>query len=151
MAHPTNIGCHGNHAKGGDVIENIHFENIDVLNHHEPQDDYTGVFAINVGDGNTACNISYKNIRVEQYQRGRLIDLRVCHNPSYNPIPGKEIHDVYFENITYTGFGELPSRIAGYSSENRVYNIYFDNVTEHGRPIKENLLIGNYTDNIYFK
>ena len=151
VAHPTNIGCHGNHAKGGDVIENIHFENIDVLNHHEPQDDYTGVFAINVGDGNTARNIFYKNIRVEQYQRGRLIDLRVCHNPSYNPIPGKEIHDVYFENIAYTGFGEMPSRIAGLSDENRVYNVYFDNVTEHGRPIKENLLIGNYTDNIYFK
>lgn len=151
VAHPTNIGCHGDYARGGDTIENIHFENIDILNHHEPQDDYTGVFAINVGDGNTAKNISYKNIRVEQYQRGRLVDLRVCFNKTYNPTPGKEIHDIYFENISYSGFGELPSRIEGLSDENRVYNIYFNNVTEHGRPIKENLLIGDYTDNISFK
>lgn len=151
VAHPTTIGCHGNHEKGGDTIENIVFENIDVLNHHEPQDDYTGVLAINVGDGNTAKNISYKNIRVEQYQHGRLIDLRVCHNATYNPIPGKAIHDITFENITYTGYGEMQSRISGFDEERRVYNIKFKNVTEHGRDIKENILIGDFTDNISFE
>lgn len=150
VAHPTNIGCHGDYRNGGDIIEDILFENIDVLNHHEPQDDYTGVLAVNVGDGNTARNIRYKNIRVEQYQRGRLIDLRVCRNKTYNPIPGKDIHDISFENITYSGYGELPSRIAGLGPDNRIYNVYFTNVTEHGRPIKENMLIGDYTDNIVF-
>lgn len=150
VAHPTTIGCHGDYENGGDLIENITFENIDVLNHHEPQDDYTGVFAINVGDGNEARNISYKNIRVEQYQRGRLVDLRVCFNKTYNPIPGKSIHNVFFENITYTGFGELTSRIAGYSEENRVYDIHFKNVTEHGRNIKDNIIIAPFTDNITF-
>lgn len=151
VAHPTTIGCHGDHKNGGDVIENIRFENIDVLNHHEPQDDYTGVFAINVGDGNTARNISYKNIRVEQYQRGRLVDLRVCFNKDYNPIPGKAIHDVSFEDISYSGFGEMISRISGYGPENRVYNVSFKNVTEHGRPISENIQIGKFTDNISFE
>ena len=151
VAHPTNIGCHGDYKRGGDVIEDVVFENIDVLNHHEPQDDYTGVFAINVGDGNTARNIYYKDIRVEQYQCGRLIDIRVCQNPTYNPIPGKAIYNVFFENISYSGFGEMPSRISGLSDENRVYDICFENVTEHGRDIRENILIGEYTDNIVFK
>ncbi len=151
VAHPTTIGCHGDYKNGGDIIENVTFENLDVLNHHEPQDDYTGVFAINVGDGNTARNISYKNIRVEQYQRGRLVDLRVCFNKSYNPIAGKEIHDVSFEDITYSGYCEMVSRIKGYGEENRVYNVSFKNVTEHGRSIEENIEIGEYADNIRFE
>lgn len=151
VAHPTNIGGHGNSKDGGDTIKNISFENIDVLNHHEPQDDYTGVFSINAGDGNRVENISYKNVRVEQYQRGRLVDLRVCFNKTYNLIPGKEIRDVYFENIEYSGYGEMPSRIHGYSENNRVHNIHFKNVTEHGRPIKENMLVGDFAENIYFE
>lgn len=151
VAHPTNIGCHGNYKNGGDKIENITFENLDILNHHEPQDDYTGVFAVNVGDGNEVASIFYKNIRVEQYQRGRLLDLRVCFNKTYNPIPGKSIHDVFFENITYTGFGELPSRIMGYSASNSVYNIHIKNVTEHGRSIKDNITIGPFAENITFE
>lgn len=151
VAHPTTIGCHGDHEHDGDVIERIHFENIDVLNHHEPQDDYTGVFAINVGDGNTARNISYKNIRVEQYQRGRLVDIRVCYNKTYNPIPGKSIYDVSFENVAYSGYGEMISRISGLGPENRVYNVSFKNVTEHGRDISENIEIGDFVDNVTFE
>lgn len=151
VAHPTTIGCHGNYNGEGDVIRNIFFENIDVLNHHEPQDDYTGVMAINAGDGNTVENVYYKNIRVEQYQRGRLIDLRVCCNKTYNPVAGKAIRNVYFENVEYTGFGEMPSRIQGYSETNRVSNIHFKNVTEHGRAIKENIIVGSFVDDVFFE
>lgn len=151
VAHPTMIGCHGDYANGGDIIENISFENIDVLNHHEPQDNYTGVFAVNVGDGNIARNISYKNIRVEQYQRGRLVDLRVFKNADYNPIPGRAIHDITFEDISYSGYGEMESRISGYDSARKVYNVTFKNVTEHGRSISENINIGDFTENITFE
>lgn len=45
------IGTHGDAKHGGSIIENISFENIDILEHHEPQDDYLGCMAVNVGDG----------------------------------------------------------------------------------------------------
>lgn len=36
VAHPLMIGIHGDHHRNGDIIENIVFENIDILEHHEP-------------------------------------------------------------------------------------------------------------------
>lgn len=36
VAHPANIGTHGNHEGNGDVIEDILFHVIDILEHHEP-------------------------------------------------------------------------------------------------------------------
>lgn len=41
-AHPINIGCHGDHGGEGDVIEDIRFDQIDILEHHEPQEGYWG-------------------------------------------------------------------------------------------------------------
>lgn len=42
VAHPLMIGTHGDHERNGDTIESIVFANIDILNHHEPQENYWG-------------------------------------------------------------------------------------------------------------
>ncbi|KWX72456.1 hypothetical protein AMQ84_24600 [Paenibacillus riograndensis] len=40
VAHPLMIGTHRDHRRGGDIIGNIIYENIDILEHHEPQENY---------------------------------------------------------------------------------------------------------------
>ena len=90
VAHPTMIGVHGDSENGGSLLENISFEDVDILEHHEPQDDYLGCLCINVGDGNTVRNVTYRNIRVEQFERGKLLDIQVKWNKKYNPIPSPE-------------------------------------------------------------
>ena len=55
VAHPLMIGTHGDHQHNGDIIENVTFENIDILEHHEFQAGYLGALAINVGDKNQYC------------------------------------------------------------------------------------------------
>ena len=108
-----NIGGHGNHHKG-DVIENIMFENIDVLEHHEPQPDYRGCMSINAGDNNTVRNVTYRNIRVEPFELGQLFDIRVLFNPKYNPVPVTGWKIFCYDNIVYNGPCDNPSVVAGF-------------------------------------
>lgn len=154
VAHPILIGTHGDAKKDGDILEDLCFEDIDILNHHEPQENYQGCMSINVGDRNTARNIRFENIRVEQFELGRLLDVRVFFNPDYNPAPGKKIENIYFKNITYTGRGELPSRIMGYDGERIVDGITIENLVINGKHILNaedgNMEIGEFTKDIKF-
>ncbi|WHX47775.1 hypothetical protein QNH46_16705 [Paenibacillus woosongensis] len=59
VAHPIMIGTHGDYEKEGDTIEDIVFENLDILEHHEPQENDWGAMAINAGDKNTVRNVRY--------------------------------------------------------------------------------------------
>jgi hypothetical protein len=135
VAHPLMIGTHGNHHGGGDIIEHIRFENIDILEHHEPQENYWGAMAINAGDHNTIRHITYEDIRVESFELGQLFDLRVVWNKDYNPVPGKRIEDITFRNISYQGANTNPNRIYGYDQERVIKDIRFENVQINGKPI----------------
>ncbi|MDQ0889714.1 hypothetical protein QFZ81_004802 [Paenibacillus sp. V4I9] len=151
VAHPMNIGTHGDSENGGNVIENIVFENIDILEHHEPQRDYWGCMAINPGDNNTIRNIRYENIRVEQFELGELFNIRVVHNPKYNPHPGKRVENIHFKDIVFNGICENPSRIEGFDETRVVDGVTFENVIVNGRPLKldsEDILIGSYVHNV---
>jgi hypothetical protein len=64
VAHPIMIGTHGNPEKP-ELLENIRFQNIDILNHDEPQLNYQGCMAINVSDENMARNIRFEDIRID--------------------------------------------------------------------------------------
>ncbi|MDQ0919458.1 glycosyl hydrolase family 28 protein [Paenibacillus sp. V4I5] len=154
VAHPMNIGGHGNHHKG-DVIENIMFENIDVLEHHEPQPDYRGCMSINAGDNNTVRNVTYRNIRVEPFELGQLFDIRVLFNPKYNPVPGKRIEHIHYENISCSGDCSNPSRIGGYDADRTVEHIVFKNVTINGKPVTDaesgNIRVLPFAGNIRFE
>lgn len=135
VAHPLMIGTHGDHRNGGDLIEQIRFDNIDILEHHEPQDNYWGALAINAGDGNTVRNVVYSRIRVEDFELGQLFDLRVVHNPDYNPVPGNRIENVTFRDVEYTGVNGRPPRIHGFDEARPVENISFNRVYINGKPL----------------
>lgn len=138
VAHPILIGTHGNPEPGkSETIENIRFENIDILNHDEPQINYQGCMSINVSDENLAKNIYFENIRVEDFEQGQLINLRVTYNKKYAKAPGRGIENVFFKNVEYNGKNANLSIIEGYSSERAVKNVIFEGLKINGTEISD--------------
>lgn len=133
VAHPIMMGTHGNSEIGkSEVLENCTFKNIDILNHDEPQLNYQGCMTINVSDENLARNIRFEDIRVEDFERGQLFNLRVTFNEKYASAPGRGIEHIYFKNITYQGANANLSILEGYSQERCIKDIVFDNLTING-------------------
>lgn len=137
VAHPTNIGLHGYAEAGGDTIENISFENIDILEHDEDDREYQGCLAITCGDNNLVRNVSYKNIRVEDFQEGQLFNFRVMYNDKYSHAPGRGIENVRLTNIEYNGNSANPSVIEGYDSLRKVNDVVIDGLKINGERIYE--------------
>jgi len=135
IAHPINIGTHGNTETGDEVLENMLFKNIDILEHDEDDRDYQGCMAINVGDHNLARNITFEDIRVENIQEGQLFHLRVMYNQKYNTGPGRGVKDIIFRNISCTGKYINPSLIEGYDSNRKIENILFENIVLNGKKV----------------
>lgn len=76
VAHPIFIGIHGN-TKNPEVLENLNYTNIDILDHKEKQLDYQGCLAINAGDNNLIRNVRFEDIRIEDFRQGQLVNLRI--------------------------------------------------------------------------
>jgi len=153
VAHPLMIGTHGDHEHNGDIIENITFENIDILEHHEFQPDYLGALAINAGDKNLVRNVVYRNIRIEPFEHGKILDFQVKWNRDYNPAPGRGIENILLEDVQVrTGDGEEPSVIAGYSGDFMVRNVTVRRMVRDGKPVESlkeaNIRVGGFTENI---
>lgn len=140
VAHPINMGTHGDDKSAeGEKIENVTFRNIDILEEDEDCDPYRGVMAISCGDKNRIEDVLFDSIRVEPIEEGRLFNLQVMFNETYNQQPGGSIRNITFRNITFTtGSGTLyPSWIKGYDATHRVSGIHFENVVIDGRPLKD--------------
>ena len=154
VAHPLMMGTHGDHDGAGDTIEDIRFANIDILEHHEPQPNYWGAMAINAGDNNTIRNVTYDGIRVEAFEQGQLVDIRVMFNKDYNPAPGKAVENIVFRNVRYDGDNVNPNRIYGFDEERRVTSITFEGLFINGKPVlnaeQGHFDINGYTDGIAF-
>ncbi|NLK75546.1 MAG: hypothetical protein GX288_09700 [Clostridiales bacterium] len=154
VAHPTMIGTHGDYQNDGNIIENIVFRNIDILEHHEIQAEYLGCLTINAGDKNFIKNITNENIRIEEIEHGKIFDFQVKCNPDYNPAPGKGIENVLVRNLSYFGKEALPSCIKGYSEDRMVKNIHFENLSIGGKLVEspdiKEIVIGEHTENISF-
>jgi len=140
VAHPILIGTHGNSEPGkSEVLENMKFENIDILNQDEKQINYQGCMSINVSDENLARNIVFENIRVEDFEQGQLLNLRVTLNKKYALAPGRGIENVYFKNVSYNGKNANLSIIEGYSPERGIKNIVFEGLKINGTEISPKL------------
>jgi hypothetical protein len=137
VAHPVNMGTHGNPEKP-EVIENIVFSNIDVLQHREPQVLYQGCFALNPGDSNLMRNVRIQDVRVEDFTWGQLINMRVMKN-RYNASPGRGIEDVYVRNLTYNGKHADMAVVVGYDADRPVKNLTFQNMAINGLVIADNM------------
>lgn len=167
VAHPIQIGLHGSFdVSKPDSIVGALYRNIDILDMNEIQIDYQGAFAITCGDNNRIRNITFENIRVDNFRRGKLFDLRICNNKKYCRFPGQEISDITFKDIVYNGDRSELSLIIGFNEERKVKNVTFDNLVINGLKIYDamprkpkwyktadfaRIFIGENVDNVVFK
>jgi len=155
IAHPINIGIHGNTQTGGDTLENIVFKNIDILEQDEDDPDYEGCMAITCGDLNLIRNVHFEDIRVADFEEGQLLNIRVVYNSKYNTGPGRGVRDIHFKNITYNGSNTTYPVINGLDKDHTVSGVTFERLVINGKPVTSaagaNIHIGPYADNIIFK
>ena len=164
VAHPILVGTHGDSANP-DTLEDLEFRNIDILDHREPQLDYQGCMSLNAGDSNKIRDVRFEDIRVEDFNEGQLLNLRVFFNRKYNTSPGNGIEDVLFRNVTYTGTHANPSMIEGYDENRAIKNVVFENLRINERLIFDdmpgkpgyyktadmaNIFVGEHADGIRF-
>ncbi|MFE9645068.1 glycosyl hydrolase family 28 protein [Streptomyces sp. NPDC006365] len=136
VAHPINMGVHGN-TDNPEMLENLNFENIDILDHREPQVTYQGAIAFMVGDSNLVRDVKFDNIRVEDFRWGQLIHMRVEYNPKYNTSAGRGIEGVYIKDLNYNGKNADLSIIAGLDKDHVIKDVTFENLRVNGRVIAD--------------
>ena len=155
VAHPINIGLHGDTRFTGDTLEQFVFKNIDILEHDEDDPDYEGCIAITDGDLNLVRNIRFEDIRIDDFEEGKLINFRTVYNKKYNTGPGKGIQNVSLKNISYKGSNTGGSVIDGIDSAHIVEGITFENLRINGKLILNavagRIRIGSFAKNISFK
>jgi hypothetical protein len=149
VAHAMFVGLHGD----GNLVSDVEFSDIDVLNLDEDDPEYQGAMAISAGDSNTVRNVAFRNIRVDHIEEGKLINVRVVFNSKYSFSPGRTVDGVLFENITYSGKGWAgKSILGGYDQDRRVNNVVFDNVRiGRAKLSRPDLEIGPFVDGVTFK
>jgi hypothetical protein len=152
VAHAMFVGLHGD----GNLVSDIEFNDIDVLNLDEDDPEYQGAMAISAGDSNTVRNVAFRNIRVDHIEEGKLINVRVVFNHKYSFSPGQTVDAVTFQNIT-SGGKEWAGKsiLAGYDKDRRVSNVVFDNVRVGGDklngPKEGELELGPFVEGVTFK
>jgi hypothetical protein len=155
VAHPINIGLHGDPGEHGEMLENIRFQNIDILEHAEHDPNYRGAMAISDGDDNLVRNIAFDSIRVDDFQEGELINLRVVFNQKYNTAPGHGIENILFRNVTYSGANQYVSVIAGYDAARTVRGVRFEHLIINGHRIgsarEANIDVGEHVSDVTFR
>lgn len=176
VVHPIFIGLHGAAAGPNpelrDTVENLLYENIDILCQCEQQIDYQGCLAINCGDNNLVRNVTFDNIRIElsspadEKPQGSILQVKVAWNQKYCKAPGLGVEDITFRNIRY--YGELPhlSIINGYDEQHKVKNVTFEGLKINGRAIYDDMpdkpkwyqaadyvpmFVGNHVEGLTFK
>ena len=138
VAHPIMIGLHGDIARN-EIIEDVVYDNVDILDHCEKQVDYQGCIAINNGDNITVRNVTFRNFRIENFRQGMLFNFRVCYNKKYCSAPGRGIENILLENIDYKGKNSEISIMNGYAYDRMIRNITFRNLTINGRLITDDM------------
>jgi hypothetical protein len=155
VAHTINIGVHGNTDKTGEVIEDLLFQHIEILELDEDDPSAEGCMAIQAGDQNLVRNVRFEDITVDNFQEGKLLQLRVSFFEKYNAAPGRGVENISFKNISYNGLNNSPSIINGLDKEHLVKDVTFENLRINGKLItnieEANIKVGEFAKNITFK
>lgn len=131
VGHPILVGTHGS-TPNPEILENLTYKNIDILDHKERQLDYQGCMSLNAGDSNLIRNVKFENIRIEDFRQGQLVNIRVFFNSKYCTSPGRGVENVLFKDIIYNGKNAGTSIIAGYDNTRKVKDVTFENLTING-------------------
>jgi hypothetical protein len=126
---------------------------------HHRAGGYQGCMAINVSDENLARDIRFENIRVEDFEQGQLVNLRVTYNKKYAHAPGRGIENIFFKDITYAGSHANLSVISGYDETRAIKNVIFENLVINGQKITDQnagreagrFYIGEHVEDLVFR
>jgi hypothetical protein len=155
VAHPVNIGLHGNTSGKGDEIEEILIKDIDILEHDEDDHNSQGCISISVGDFNLVRNVLFEDVRIDNFEEGQLFNIRIIEHPHYTTGPGRGIENITFKNISYSGDADNGSVIQGFDSTRLVKNVKFENLRINGKQILDaasaNFKIGKFVENVTFE
>lgn len=138
VAHPINIGTHGN-SVNPETMSGVTIRNLDILDHRELQMDYQGCIAINPGDSNLIADVLVEDVRVEDFRIGQLINMRVTYNQKYNTSPGRGISNVTVRNLSYRGTHAGTAVVAGYDETHGIEFVRFENLTINGGQISDKM------------
>lgn len=146
--------CEVGYETRGDIMDNIWFRDITVLHAN-----HKAVVSLHCGDHATVSNVHYENIVVEDMNSqgdgsNFLIDLLVEDSIWSKEAERGEIDGVYIKNVKIIGGTFAASRIRGYSSANKVKNVYIEDVEILGTKITDfqtGVFVTNpYIENINF-
>ncbi len=138
VAHPIMIGLHGDISRN-EVIENVVYEDVDILDQAEKQIDYQGCIGINNGDNILVRDITFRRFRVESLRCGMLFNFRVCFNQKYCSAPGRGIENVTVDGLTYNGRQPNMSIMAGYNEERKIKGVKINGLVINGTPIYDTM------------
>ena len=141
IAHPIQIGTHGNPAKP-ETLSSIHISGIDILDHHENQLWYQGCISLNAGDRNLIEDVLVENVRVEQISKGQLVNIRVMKNAMWTEAEGRGVRNVTLRNITLDmerSKQVYPSQILGFDASKQVENVHFEDLMIGGKYVHEGM------------
>ncbi|WP_404477986.1 glycosyl hydrolase family 28 protein [Novosphingobium sp. BL-52-GroH] len=148
VAHPINIGLHGN-KETPRTIEHLVFRNIDILGHDEDDRDYQGAMAITDGDNNLVRDVVFDDIRVDRIEEGMLFNFKVVFNQKYSLAPGRGIRDVTVRNVRLReGLVNRPV-IAGFDAGRTVRGVVLEGVEGPDGAIgREGIDLGAFVENL---
>jgi hypothetical protein len=87
---------------------------------------------------------SGSKIRIEDFEQGQLVNLRVMFNKKYTKAPGRGIENVSFKDITYKGSHANICIIEGYNETRMIKNIVFENFVINGKLISNTMVKPSY-------
>jgi len=142
-------------------IENLSFQNLDILNVQNvwSLEDHGGAIYIRATSGNFIRGICFNEIRFEKFRASKIASvlnifarsISVGGSPWFS---AGNVRDISFENVTYPGKGEAISTIWGEDKDHTVKNVSFKNVmwgeeklTSTNHPL---LIISNYVSKVEF-
>jgi hypothetical protein len=131
VAHPLNVGGFG----GNQTMSDVTFNNIDILDQHEPQIYYQGCMAMSTSNGNIVKNVLFSNIRVENFRLGMLFSFKVAYNPKYDSYAGGTLSNITVRNVEYNGSDSNLSILSGYDKNSQVEFVSFEGLKINGKLI----------------
>ena len=138
VAHPIMIGLHGDISRN-EVIENVVYEDVDILDQAERQIDYQGCIGINNGDNILVRDVTFRRFRGESLRCGMLFNFRVCFNKKYCSAPGRGIENVTVDGLTYNGRQPNMSIMVGYNEERKIKGVKINGLVINGTPIYDTM------------
>jgi hypothetical protein len=154
-AHIVLIGLSGN--GGGQPINNLRFQNIDILNQQGVYDldKFNGCLKLWPNGGNTISDIVFDNIRIDSFRTaGNAAIFQFRADERFSGENAGSLKNITISNLTYNGKYERQSLLKGVDANHDVNGVNFVNYVREGAVVTDaasgNINIQSYVSNVNF-